>query len=89
MRYLPHSKLAIFTRGKEYILQLIVVDESHFVRESRLKHQDAFTAFFDVSDPHDALLSAFAVARHAREPLESAQVLFFVSFVAINSLNHR
>ena len=88
MRYLPHSKLAILTCCEEYILQFVVMDEAYFIREGRLKHQDALTTFFNVSYAHQALLCALTVAWHAWKPLESAQTVLSVSFVAIYSLNY-
>ena len=64
------------------------MDEAYFIREGRLKHQDALTAFFNVSYAHQALLCALTVAWHAWQPLESAQAFLSVSFVAINSLDY-
>ena len=63
---LPDSELAVLTRCEEHVFQFVIVDEAHFVCECCLKHQGAFTAFFDISDSHQALLSAFTIATHAR-----------------------
>ena len=87
VRYLPHSELAVLTGGEEHILQLIVVDEADSVCERGLKHEDAFTALFNVSDPDQALLGAFAVAGHAGQPLEAVKVVFAVAFVGFDHLD--
>ena len=43
---LPDAELAVLARREEHILQLIVVNHPHLVREARLEHSPPFSIFW-------------------------------------------
>ena len=65
MRYFPDSELSIFTCGKKYIFELVVVYQPDPVRERSLQHQYALPTLFNISDAHEAFLGTLAIARHS------------------------